>query len=435
MYGELNVVLSEQGTPGFLVLFFCRLDFYVYFFTIGFKHFDSAYAYNILPEISLANIVEMSVVNIRPMESAILVYRKVGDFLNFYSRTISLPILQLHSEKTIKTEVELLIGPNEKLSCHKRSIGDQIDCIMTIEGDEFTEIIFNLETANANLGSKIVSRKPQNSKVSQEYPDYVLSVNTTKIYNHYLNSVCEAIHFSEQFIILQTFVPFTPSLLDSHRYMMVYDRTTFNSFLYRGIDCHDYSNSCGGPVNIVVGSGRDFYVAAESDDYLVLNFTFLPRVLMLAPEATFRIGNASQWSLSFMNNFDPKEEIRVRLDQVINFSEIPTHKNLKFLWLPGTLFLLPFLLIGLYALVREQNTIKKKRDYQPREEDRYRSLRSNSMPRVRADESIPSIFNNISLMDKSRQREDVERFHHEVEENNRIKASEKEDTMSEGSAH
>lgn len=376
----------------------------------------------------------MQVIEARPLQSAVLIYRKIGDFKSFFTRTINLDIFEIHAEQLVKSDALLLNGPNENIACSMRSSSDHIDCIMTIEGDEFLELVLNLEMPNKKSRPELMGKIARHSQTVRESPEYTLSVNSTKIYNHYLNSVCESIAFSEQFIILQTLMPFTAPFMDNRRYMMIYDRTSYNPHLYRGIECSEYSNSCSRPVDIVVGSGRDFYVAAESEDFLVLNFTFLPRVIKLKSDTSFTIENASQWNLVIMNLFNPQEIYSQPLDQVVNFSEFPKHKNLKFNWVPGTLMILPLLCLVLYALVREQRTLQKQTQLIPKDNEKLSPSRTNSMPLEKAEDSVPAIFNNISLMDKSRQREEADRFYHEIEEHSRIRTLEKDETMSEGSA-
>ena len=408
MTGDFSLIIGERTTPSFVAVFFDRRRRSASFFWIRFKLVDAVFDYTILPEITLSSLAQLSVLEASE-EAAILIYRKLADYSNFYSRALMLDRLSLSSERVVATDQPLLTGSNERLVCKPSPAQAQAECVMIVEGNRFAEFTFDyMEVTEAD--SALLSRRRgvgQTGKVR----DIILKVNSSSVYNHYLNSVCEQVDFSDQFIVLQTLTPSSSFYSADRRFMLVYRRGESHPDLYRGVLCQVYSTSCVRPVNVIVGpSGRDFYLSADNDNNLVLNFTFKERRFMLPPKTSFSSDSIGEYYLRITNVFNPTNYSSAPLNAIINFSDSDDPISTEFSWVGAVLTLVPPWLLVLFALFREHTSSKKLKKAQTEPQyDRATILKNINLQRQADAEGSQTqqTLGNISLMDKTKPRDDL----------------------------
>jgi hypothetical protein len=301
---------------------------------------------------------------------------------------------------------QILGGSNERLFCKFLGSPQQIDCVMVVEGNKFAEftILIHETTKNASERQDLQER----SLDMKKYNEYRLEVNSTKNYSHYLNSVCEQIDFSDKFILMQASFPATSNSTEVKRSMLVFNRKPGHSQLYMGILCKEYSTSCNGPVNVIVGStGRDFYVAVENDNNLVTNFTFKERRFIIPSRSELSSINYSEYRLRATNAFNSKDMVSESLSSVINFSDPTANVQAYFSWIFAVLGILPLWLVA-FVVLREfkDKKLKDKQDASLSAHlyERLEVLRTESPESSPENDSSKTmqLYNNISLMEKSR---------------------------------
>jgi hypothetical protein len=417
MVGDFSLIIGEKITPSYVAIFYNRRRRQANFFWIRFKPVDSNYDYVILPELTLDGLAQISVLEVSE-STAVLVYRRLADYAGLYTRSLGLERLRLGAESLVQSDTPLLGGSNERLACRVAAGNDQIDCVMVVEGNKFTEIVMLASEVLKNPGHELEAAGSENGH--HKVKDYILKVNSTKIYSHYLNSVCEQIDFSDKFIVLQVNFPVSAFFTELKRFMMVFRREPNRIHLYRGIVCKDYSLSCEKPINLIVGdSGRDFYLAVENDNNLVMNYTFLERRFMLPPKSDFGSANTSQYEVQVSNLFNPGDFFTAPLDTVVNFSPPSEDFFTRFSWLGAVLTLAPLWGLVIWAFVRDYKAKKHLKLYlEERPSERPTILKTLPMRRTEATDDTMGFqtHDNISLMDRTRYRDELRRHHLETAE-------------------
>lgn len=411
------MIIGEPVTPSFIAIFFSKSSRKANFFWIRFKSVDSNYDYSILPELVFESIVQISLLEIS-QDTAVIIYRRLADYCSLYSRSLSLARLKPGVEKIIKSQVPLLSGSNGLLACKMVSSNNQIDCIMSVEGNKFAEFIIlaNEEKPAHDMEYDDLMALRKGHKVRE----FTLEVNSTKNYSHYLNSISERIDFSDKFIVLQVNFPVSSFFTKAKRFMMVFSRESSDVHLYRGIPCYDYSKSCERSVDLIVGdTGRDFCVAVEDDNNLVMNYTFKERRFVIPPKSNFGSVNISDYSVQISNVFDPDQNTEEVLSSVVNFLNDSNHIKDQFSWVGAILTFFPLWMLVAGAIIREYKAQKRSKNSNfEKNSDRatIRITRQEVNTEETEETKVFRTFNNISLMDRTKQREEIKKFEEDSDE-------------------
>jgi hypothetical protein len=295
----------------------------------------------------------LNVIPIANMSAIYFVYRKVGQFDSLYYSVYD-RIGEVLSEPRVACEgIRELEGANEKLKCQtngpQTSTEAIINCILIVEGTNFTDVSLS---ASRN-------KFPASASLPSIGELFSLNLTSTRVYKHYMNSMTERIDFSDNLIVLQTTVKErdanTNSSLSPQRHMMVFRRDTQSMYLYKGINCSLYSETCDRSVDIIFSDLSSFFVASQADAYLIMEFTIGNRIISLPPG--YNNYNSSDLTIELSSPYtDPAQDI---LSNLVQFDFGGDANSFKFEWVYALIFLAGCLLPVIVGTCKEA---KRERD-------------------------------------------------------------------------
>lgn len=274
-----------------------------------------------------------------------MIYRKYLAFNGLFFTVYDKAGKTMSSEAAAIRYLDDLTGSNEMLKCMQDQ--GQVHCLLVVEGNYFSEVIFDVQpTPKLSAGGFRGLGKPDVT------PAVSLILNSSKCYNHYLNSVTEKIDFSSKYIILQTTLQ-VPKLSNDTippRHMMIFERTNNNTDLYMGIPCSNYSDTCSSPIDIIFALPESCFISSTGNSTLIMKVDISNRKIVLAPGP---IPDVSSLQVLITNPVRSLDNKAYNLTQVIKFSETEPTQVVSFDWILAAGMLIILLIPAGIGLKRE----------------------------------------------------------------------------------
>ena len=356
MFGILNVALVDERRPSFLVSYFIEPEGNTYLHLLNYKSLNSDYVNflnydTILPNSSLPSpVVQIELIPRYDLGLIVLVYRKECSYRTVYFSAYDITSKKTLTERVAATNLAVVTGANELLRCRSKEKSDLISCIMIVEGNSFSELVFRIE----NYSEAVVGGP---GAQPGQAADFWLRLNYSKTYKHYLNSQVERIDFSDKIIVLQTVAPFLDQAADNlpSRHMLIYRRDTPSPHLYRGVPCSDYSEFCQKPLDVIFDSGEPlkYLVNSEKNNYLIMHFLVKNRTFWTPATCKLTFPEIQSLVLAVSNPIKPQTNAQYVLASVIRFEKTKEKETLNVNWFFGLCMYSVLLLAAAYSVWEE----------------------------------------------------------------------------------